>query len=148
MFRAQILYKPGRWADYAAPGGEPDLWTDPAAAAFARTDDLLLHLGSARRPHEGGYAYRLPPAWRPASLYDLARAELMPQGYAVRLRGAELHVRYVGAPLAAAERVLAVCRRVNRRHGRGAVARLEFVGPDRGHAVVEVGRGREEYVPF
>jgi hypothetical protein len=186
MFRVQILHRPGQWFDYAAPGGEPDLWTGldearqfaedfiarhqnrrparvvnddggevvwpdpgpPAAAALARVSELLERLGGARRHHEGGFAFRLPTSWRPSSLHALAQAELTPHGYAVALQGSELHVRYAGEPLAAAEKLLAVCRRVNRQFGRGTVTRLEFLGPDRGHAVIEVGRGREEFVPF
>jgi hypothetical protein len=185
-FRVQILNRPGQWFDYAAPGGEPDLWTGldearqfaedfitrhqnrrparvvndeagevvwpdpgpPAAAAFARVGELLERLGGARRHHGGGYAFRLPTSWRPSSLHALAQAELTPHGYAIAMQGSELRVRYDGEPLAAADKVLAVCRRVNRQFGRGKVTRLEFLGPDRGHAVIEVGRGREESVAF
>jgi hypothetical protein len=127
------------------------VWPDPGpptAAAFARVSELLERLGGARRHHEGGYAYRLSPRWRPTSLYALVREELISHGYAVALQGGELHIRYTGEPLQTAEKVLAVCRRVNRQFGRGTIVRLEFVGPDRGQAVIELGHGREEFVPF
>ncbi len=127
------------------------IWPDPgppAAAAFARVNDFLERIGGVRRSHEGGYAYRLPASWRVASLHALARTELHPHGYAVTLRGSELHVHYAGDPLADPDRVLAVCQRVNRQFGRGTIVRLEFLGPDRGHAVIDLGRRRQELVPF
>ena len=120
--------------------GQP-VWPKPGpppVAALGRVTELLLHLGGARGPGDGGYAFGLPGGWRPAALLALAQAELVPHDYEVVLRRRQLLVRYLGPTDVPAEEVLRVCGPLNREHGRGEAVRVEFTGPDRGHVVVRL----------